>query len=424
MMTVLAVSAAVVFLGVVTGLTAAAAENAQPATIHVKVDGSDDAAGSAEAPLKTIDAALNKAGPGDTILVHAGTYSGMVAIAKSGAPDKPIRLVGEGKVVITGGRDGITVRDSDWVEIENFTIEGVSRGILFHNVRHVSARKCVVRQCVSGVIWQDKYIHDAVIEDIDIDAPKGGGFGISRSAVNDLKNCRVVRVFVHDGGGMKGIDAIGMSHAAAETKQTMELVGCKVWNFNGDCYDFGKDNCDLKVVDCVAYANGNNAAFKIWGDRVQLINCVSYRNGLAFAVSGKNVEMRHCLSAFDKVGLELGNNTREGAGDGMKVIGCIFHKASRAGMYLKGKGQTASYEVLNCLFSACEPVGCIRLGAECLKADAAFVAPEENDSRLTANSPAVDAASPVGAPPADLLGNKRADGKPDIGPYEYVGAKQ
>ena len=44
------------------------------ADIHVSPSGNDENDGSAGSPLKTIQAAANKAQPGDTVTVHAGTY--------------------------------------------------------------------------------------------------------------------------------------------------------------------------------------------------------------------------------------------------------------------------------------------------------------------------------------------------------------
>ena len=42
--------------------------------LHVSTTGSDSADGSADAPFRTIDRAAQAAGPGDTVLVHAGVY--------------------------------------------------------------------------------------------------------------------------------------------------------------------------------------------------------------------------------------------------------------------------------------------------------------------------------------------------------------
>lgn len=75
------------------------------AEYHVSVDGSDDARGSTDAPLKTIGAAATLAQPGDVITVHEGTYRERITPPRGGASDSK-RIVyqaapGE-KVVIKG----------------------------------------------------------------------------------------------------------------------------------------------------------------------------------------------------------------------------------------------------------------------------------------------------------------------------------
>ncbi|HNQ06957.1 MAG TPA: DUF1565 domain-containing protein [Tetrasphaera sp.] len=72
-------------------------------TIDVAVTGKDTNPGTAAAPLKTIQAAINKATPGTTIRVHKGTYSQQLIIRKSGKPGLPITITsaGDGEVIVT-----------------------------------------------------------------------------------------------------------------------------------------------------------------------------------------------------------------------------------------------------------------------------------------------------------------------------------
>src|SRR4051812_26117739 len=52
----------------------------------------------------TISQAADRAGPGDTVVVRAGTYRENVRLKRSGTRDRPIRFVADkpGSVVITG----------------------------------------------------------------------------------------------------------------------------------------------------------------------------------------------------------------------------------------------------------------------------------------------------------------------------------
>ncbi|MEI6713658.1 MAG: right-handed parallel beta-helix repeat-containing protein [Verrucomicrobiota bacterium] len=69
-------------LSSVTGLVAA--------DIYVAVDGSDSNIGSKKAPLRTIQAAADKAQPGDVVLVGPGIYRERVSPPQGGLPDNPI----------------------------------------------------------------------------------------------------------------------------------------------------------------------------------------------------------------------------------------------------------------------------------------------------------------------------------------------
>jgi hypothetical protein len=55
--------------------------------LHVAVTGSDDADGSAERPLRTINRAATVAEPGDTVVVHAGEYREWVKPRRGGLSD-------------------------------------------------------------------------------------------------------------------------------------------------------------------------------------------------------------------------------------------------------------------------------------------------------------------------------------------------
>lgn len=72
-------------------------------TFHVATTGDDANPGTAEAPFRTVQHAVSGVLAGDTIVVHGGTYDGVVRIQVSGAPGKPILLksAGDGEAVIT-----------------------------------------------------------------------------------------------------------------------------------------------------------------------------------------------------------------------------------------------------------------------------------------------------------------------------------
>jgi parallel beta-helix repeat protein len=71
---------------------AAALGDASGRVLHVAADGDDAAPGTADAPLRTIQRAATLAGPGDTVLVHAGTYAGFNVEDKAATAEAPVHL--------------------------------------------------------------------------------------------------------------------------------------------------------------------------------------------------------------------------------------------------------------------------------------------------------------------------------------------
>ena len=59
-----------------------------PTDLHVATTGSDQADGSAERPLRTINHAAQLAQPGDTVIVHAGEYREWVRPRYGGLSDQ------------------------------------------------------------------------------------------------------------------------------------------------------------------------------------------------------------------------------------------------------------------------------------------------------------------------------------------------
>ena len=69
----------------------------------------DTAPGTAEQPWKTLGQAAAKVGPGDTVLIHSGTYRERVAVKVSGTAQAPIRFVAApGEHVVVTGADRLT----------------------------------------------------------------------------------------------------------------------------------------------------------------------------------------------------------------------------------------------------------------------------------------------------------------------------
>lgn len=88
---------------VAAGLAGAASASAAGKTLDVAVTGKDSNPGTAASPLRTVQAAIDKATAGTTIRIHKGTYTEQLIIRKSGTPTAPItvKAAGDGLVKLT-----------------------------------------------------------------------------------------------------------------------------------------------------------------------------------------------------------------------------------------------------------------------------------------------------------------------------------
>ena len=89
-------------------LAGAVAAGAGPATaagtvLEVSTTGNDANSGAPGKPLKTVQAAIDKAAAGTTIKIHKGTYNQQLKIRKSGTASAPITVMpyGDGAVTLT-----------------------------------------------------------------------------------------------------------------------------------------------------------------------------------------------------------------------------------------------------------------------------------------------------------------------------------
>jgi len=105
--------------GGATATGAAATRNDQPPVPsgrnwYVAVNGNDAQGGGAADPLATLQAAADRAHPGDQILVRPGLYHQTVTLSRDGTPQAPIHLVADGAGVVLDGSDPAYLQRSDW----------------------------------------------------------------------------------------------------------------------------------------------------------------------------------------------------------------------------------------------------------------------------------------------------------------------
>jgi hypothetical protein len=98
----------IVFLAVILSLTMPVAWAAE---YHVSQTGSDQAPGTAAAPFRTLAKAAAALQPGDTCMIHAGTYRETMTLPRSGEPGRPIRIqAASGERVVISATEPIQPR--------------------------------------------------------------------------------------------------------------------------------------------------------------------------------------------------------------------------------------------------------------------------------------------------------------------------
>ncbi|MGH2742301.1 MAG: DUF1565 domain-containing protein, partial [Thermoleophilaceae bacterium] len=94
--------------------------------LHVSPAGDDRNPGTAAAPWSTLTHAAEEAGPGATVVVHAGTYSApgrIVRFARDGASDAPITFAGAAGEAPPRLLGQLRI-DGDHVRVHNFLVDG------------------------------------------------------------------------------------------------------------------------------------------------------------------------------------------------------------------------------------------------------------------------------------------------------------
>lgn len=131
-------------------------------TYHVSAsNGNNNNAGTdAGQPLRTIQAAINKAQAGDTITVRGGTYAERLYIQKPGTTDAPIVLgAAEGEQPVIDGEtlaipeDAalVVVQQSQDISLVGLTLRNAGgRGLLISKSSRVTVRNCAVETCYAG----------------------------------------------------------------------------------------------------------------------------------------------------------------------------------------------------------------------------------------------------------------------------------
>lgn len=210
-------------------------EPIQPAydpTMWVSTTGSDANDGrSPDRPLRTLQAAANRVGPGDVVWVRGGVYSSAVAFRTSGTESAPIVYESApGECAVLDGIGG-----------------GTYERVILENVSHMVLRNFVVRNSrYQGVFIVNS--DDNVVSHVRSHDNVGSGFGILDGNRNVLRYVAAHDNFNPPYGG----DADGISVSRGESNR---IEHCMTYRNSDDGVDTWLSTRTV-VESCASFDNG------------------------------------------------------------------------------------------------------------------------------------------------------------------------
>ena len=449
--------------------TPGASPSAQPVDGNIWVvapGGSNHAAGTDGDPLRTVDRALRRADPGDTILLRPGTYGGF-DIAVAGRPEAPITVLGDpaGAVVIDGRlddrRDTIVVQPgSAYVVLDGLTVTGSSgsrsAGILVDRV--TSGPISILRSRLTendgyGILVSES--RDVTVADSEIDHDRtgvevngdGAGVVIQDDRIHD--NDRLIRATPRSVNSNDDYGASGVS--LVRTTGPVLVAGNQVWGNRAPSDDYGWDGSAFEIFSASGVTIRDNTAWDNenlletgTADGAPCADDVFARNvawGQASRGRARGIILRcgermllaaDTLVDFDDYALMVGTNSPvfSGSLDGARVVDVLL-VAADAGAPLWVTSTLPGDLVIEhaLLWNDRGPIGRVEGAGETrdlarlqrwtgqlassVQAPPLFVDRRAHDYRLSAGSPAIDAGVAVPG-----VTDAWAGSAPDLGAIE------
>lgn len=280
---------------------------ASAATLHVAPRGDDAAAGTAQAPLASVQAAVDRAQPGDMILLNDGVFPcrQTILLSGSGTGDHPIRLLAAPKAKPVLEFAGVTAGDEKqraasrgvFLTGDHWILEGLEIRHAADNGLKIEGSHNRVERCV---------FHHNGDSGLQIGLAKKSKNDGTLAAHNTIVNCDSYRNF---DARTKGENADGFA-CKLFPGEGNSFVGCRAWENADDGWDLFMTTFPVALDRCWAWHNGDPGLFpQVQG---------SYNgDGNGFKLGGQDKPASHLVRrcvAFDHPfgsgnGFEDNNNT-------------------------------------------------------------------------------------------------------------------
>ncbi len=258
---------------ILAGLFAAAPLSISAAEFHVAPTGSDSNAGTAVSPFGTIQRAEKAASPGDTVLIHGGTYriaqsqiarlgrgrSQVTYLSKSGSVGKPIRYFAyrDEKPIFDftdvkppGSRVTAFQVVGSWIYLKGIAVTGVQVTVTGHT---------------QSICFDNEGSHN-IYERLEAHDGQAIGFWIGSGSNNLVLNCDAYRNHDYTSENKRGGNVDGFGFHVPPGSVGNVFRGCRAWFNSDDGFDLINTSEALVIENCWAFYNGFSPEFKSLGD--------------------------------------------------------------------------------------------------------------------------------------------------------------
>lgn len=243
---------------------------AQAAEWHIAPHGDDTAPGTLEQPFATLQRTQQTVQPGDTVLIHGGTYhltdahiskphptaaftrrifATITHLTKSGERGKPITyrpyqdekpIFDCTQVTPPGKRVTAFYITGSWLHLKGITVTGVQVTIKTHT---------------QSIAFESNGSHN-ILEQLTIHDTQAIGIYHTRGSHNLFLNCDAWNNWDHTSEDKKGgnVDGFGCHPDRGSIDNTFR--GCRAWNNSDDGFDLINAHEPVTIEHCWAINNG------------------------------------------------------------------------------------------------------------------------------------------------------------------------